>query len=113
MKLSRRLLCSLLICGFFLGGLAWSQISIGPGNASYVPPNGFVPDSRTAIAIAEAILEPIYGADTIRRERPLQARLKGVVWTVTGSIPDGMVGGVALIQISKADGRILRVTHGR
>ena len=29
--------------------------------AGYVPKNGFVPDEKTAIKIAEAVLFPIYG----------------------------------------------------
>ena len=80
---------------------------------SYVPSKGFVPDEKTAIRIAEAVWSPIYGEDKIQNEKPFVASLKGEVWTVQGSLPKGWVGGVAIAEISKSDGRILRVSHGR
>jgi len=90
------------------GGSAISQAT-----PSYLPPNGFVPDAATAARIAEAVWIPIYGAQIVR-EKPFKATLKGDVWTVTGrDLPPGTVGGVAEAEISKRDGRILRVIHGR
>src|SRR6266850_2616183 len=80
---------------------------------SDVPSKGFVPDEKTAIRIAEAVLSPIYGEDKIRNEKPFVASLKRGVWTVQGSLPKGWAGGVAIAEISKSDGRILRVSHGR
>lgn len=78
-----------------------------------MPSSGFVPDAATAKRIAEAIWLPIYGK-TVLTEKPYQATLnsKGV-WVVAGSLPKGMDGGVAYIEISKRDGRILEVTHGK
>lgn len=80
---------------------------------SYVPSKGFVPDEKTAIRIAEAVWSPIYGEDKIQNEKPFVASLKHEVWTVQGSLPKGWVGGVAIAEISKSDGRILRVSHGK
>jgi hypothetical protein len=83
---------------------------------SYVPPQGFVPDKNTAIRIAEAVLDPIYGEDKIKAEEPLDARLNevGDTWIVWGHLPKpANRGGAAYIEISKADARILRVTHGK
>jgi hypothetical protein len=81
---------------------------------SYVPEEGFVPNERTAVRIAEAVLSAIYGEDQITREQPFTAVLKGEVWTVQGHLPASRnVGGVALAEISKTDGRILRVIHGK
>ena len=80
---------------------------------NFKPPAGYVPDERTAVAVAEAILIPIYGADNIRTERPFRATLRGKIWVVEGTLPTGMVGGVALVEISKEDGRVLRVIHGK
>ena len=77
------------------------------------PKNGFVPTRGTAVRIAEAVLIPIYGERNIQKQKPLNASLKGNVWRVTGTLPKNMLGGVALIEISKGDGRILRVTHGK
>jgi hypothetical protein len=88
----------------------WSQ------QHSYVPPAGFVPDKNTAVRIAEAVLDPIYGEDKIRAEGPLDAKLNeaGDTWIVWGHLPKpANEGGAAYIEISKADGRILRVTHGK
>ena len=78
---------------------------------SYKPKEGFVPDKETAIRIAEAIWIPIYGKGAIESQKPLVASLKGSVWTVTGTLPQGLKGGVAIAEISKKDGRILRVIH--
>ena len=80
---------------------------------SYVPPKGFVPDEKTAIRIAAAVWSPIYGEEEIRSEKPFVASLKSGVWTVQGSLPKGWDGGVAIAEISKSDGRILRVSHGK
>jgi hypothetical protein len=77
------------------------------------PADGFVPNAQTAIAIARAILVPIYGREQIEIEEPLSAKLEGEVWTVRGHLPPHLLGGVAEVEISKHDGRILHVFHGR
>ena len=84
---------------------------------SYVPEKGFVPDVETAIAIAVAVWNPIYGKEQIAREKPYVATLTGDVWSVVGSLPNApngapVSGGVAMIAISKRSGCILTVTHG-
>ena len=85
-----------------------------PTVKSYVPPNGFVPDSGTAVRVAVAVWIPIYGASQIRSEQPYVATLKDGVWTVTGTLPRQYnLGGVAMARISKRDGRILFVLHGQ
>jgi hypothetical protein len=83
-----------------------------PDERTYMPPQGYVPDAATAIKIAVAVWEPIYGRKQIRSERPFHASLRNGVWTVRGSLPRGAVGGVAEADISKRDGRVLRVIHG-
>ena len=80
---------------------------------TYVPKDGYVPTEDAAIKIAVAVWEPIYGVAKIAGEKPLHAKLSNGVWTVEGSLPKGRVGGVALAEISKVDGRILRVSHGK
>ena len=83
---------------------------------AYVPPNGFVPDSATAVRIAVAVWTPIYGARQIQDEAPYGATLRDSVWTVVGSLNCGgahCVGGVALAEIAKRDARVLRVSHGQ
>jgi NTF2 fold immunity protein of polymorphic toxin system component len=78
---------------------------------SYKPKNGYVPDEQTAIGIAVAVWNPIYGKAQIENEKPFKATLKNGVWTVTGSLPEGFVGGTALAEISQDSGCILRVIH--
>ena len=82
----------------------------------YVPKNGYVPDKVTAIKVAEAILVPIYGNEVLK-ERPFKATLSGDRWIIEGSAnhPKGEVfaGGVALIEIKKSSGEILKVIHGK
>lgn len=78
------------------------------------PSQGLVPDSKTAIAIAVAVWTPIYGEKKIASEKPYRATLADGKWTVTGSLPTkDWVGGVAIAVISKSDGQILRVSHGK
>jgi len=92
-------------------------------------PNGVVPDENTAIAIADAVLKPVYGEEQVSKERPFTAKLEGDIWTVSGTLPtrqapstsatpgvkalDRVIGGVAIVEISKSKGCIGRVSHSR
>jgi hypothetical protein len=81
-----------------------------PNNAN----NGrsLVPNSETAIKIAEAIWLPIYG-EQIYSETPFVATLMdSTIWIVKGTLHTAL-GGVAYIEIQKSDCKILRVTHGK
>jgi NTF2 fold immunity protein len=103
-----KLLCSfltLLLVGLLVLPAASQQ-------HSYRPKNGFVPDEKTAIRIAEAVLTAIYGEKQIKSEEPFSAKLRNGVWTVEGTIAAGVEGGTAIIKISKANGTIISVTHG-
>jgi len=102
--------------------LLLAAVALCQDAAAYKPPSGFVPDSKTAIAIAEAVLMPVYGKEHIESERPFIATMKVDVWTVTGTLhcPDGKggittkcLGGVAVVKISKSNGRILYMLHGK
>jgi NTF2 fold immunity protein of polymorphic toxin system component len=101
-----------LCCTFLIIGLTFGQ--------GYKPKEGYVPDSATAARIAEAVLIPVYGDKQIESEKPFTAKLKDGVWIVSGTLrcPDGKggttsdcVGGVAVVQISKVDARILSMVH--
>jgi NTF2 fold immunity protein len=94
-------------------------VGVGLGQ-SQQPKADYVPDSSTAVAIAEKVLIREYGVKKIASERPFTATLKGNVWTVAGSLhcSDGeggtttiCAGGVAVIRIKKSDGRILSMIH--
>lgn len=78
---------------------------------SQIPKEGFVPDKETAIRIAEAVWIPIYGKEQIESEKPFEARLVNDVWHVNGTLPPHTVGGTAIAEISKRDGRIIGVIH--
>ncbi|MYM21097.1 hypothetical protein GTP46_00345 [Duganella sp. FT135W] len=78
--------------------------------AGYRPPEGFVPDQQTAALIAEAVLVPIYGVETIQRQKPFRIDLRKGVWTVEGGTYPAP-GGNFMIRISKKTGAILFVIH--
>jgi len=94
-------------------GVIIAAVAAETGAFSFKPKDGFVPTKNVAIKIAVAVWEPIYGAEHIATEKPYQARLTNGVWIVEGSLPQGAAGGVAEAEISKDDGRILRVSHGK
>ncbi|MEY2511685.1 MAG: hypothetical protein QOE26_2448 [Verrucomicrobiota bacterium] len=81
--------------------------------AQYKPKDGFVPDAATAIKIAVAIWGPIFGEAKIAGEKPYHAALKEGIWIVEGSLPEGYNGGVARAEISKEDGKVVSVSHGK
>ena len=105
---------SLSVLIVVIGIAATDRVAMSQAPASFIPPNGFVPDAATASRIAEAVWIPIYGEQHISTEKPFKVILNGNVWTVTGKdLPPGHGGGVALAEISKSDARILRVIHGQ
>jgi len=85
----------------------------GEPKHNYTPPNGYVPDAATAIKIAVAVWEPIYGRDPVAEKKPFHATLKDGTWTIEGSLPKGWLGGVPEAEIAQRDGRILRISHGK
>lgn len=91
----------------------WATVyeSLGYGLLSDRPANGFVPDERTAIRIAEAVAATLYGEEGTVQERPFWAHLENGVWTVVGTSPINAYGGTAIIQIRQDDGRIIFADH--
>jgi hypothetical protein len=77
------------------------------------PKNGYVPNEKVAVAIAEAILVPIYGQKLINTEKPFHAKLIDKVWVVEGTLAPNIDGGVATVKISKRDACVLSVMHGK
>jgi len=89
-----------------------------PNSVSYMPPEGYVPNAKIAVEIAEIVAEPIYGKAVLAHEQPLEARLEGDVWIVSGTLAKGpkgatMKGGTLECRISTRTGQILRMIHGR
>jgi NTF2 fold immunity protein len=97
---------------FVITGLALLLFANSTKRSS-IPPNGFVPDEQTAMRIAEAVWIPLYGQEQIDSEKPFRVYLQNGVWIVKGKpIPKDSFGGVAIAEISKKNGRIIRVSHG-
>ena len=93
-------------------GLANESERIKMASRGYMPKEGFVPDAQTAIRVALVILTRIYGQQKIESEAPFRAELRDGVWTIEGrELPRDMAGGVAIIKLSKQNGRILYVNH--
>ena len=112
-----------LICLMYAGSLC-GQASDGIWNCCH-PKMGAVPDEKSAIAIAKAILAPIYHAEFINSEEPFTASLNKDVWTVTGTPPPqepekvektpsgtrvtiSSAEGPVQVQLSQDDGRLLK-----
>jgi hypothetical protein len=72
----------------------------------------YVPDTITAMKIAEAVWLPIYGKE-IYTKMPFKAKLiNGKIWQVEGTLKETH-GGVPMVMIQKSDGKIILVTHGK
>jgi NTF2 fold immunity protein len=100
-------------------GFSLSIVTLALGQ-NFLPKEGYVPDSTTAVKIAEAVLVPVYGKKQIDSEQPFKAQLKDDVWTVFGTLhcPNGKggiatqcFGGAAEVQISKIDAHVISMTH--
>lgn len=71
---------------------------------------------KQALQIAEQKLVKTYGKGVLD-QRPFITSLDQDVWTFTGTMhcPEGEVckGGVAQIQVSAKNGKVLKLTHGK
>ena len=107
------LLVTLILMMTLLFGTSLKKpVDDGKNQSGYIPKSGFVPNKTTAIKIAEAVWLPIYG-ESIYKKRPYTVKLKNGVWIIEGTLPSASKGGVPYIEIQKADGKILKVIHGK
>jgi hypothetical protein len=76
---------------------------------SFDPTRDVVPDSKTAIAAGGAFLLAYFGKH--QPDSPgFDADLKGDVWTVWERLPcTNCLGGGPTLEMSKRDGRVLRI----
>ncbi|BBA33261.1 uncharacterized protein sS8_1301 [Methylocaldum marinum] len=93
--------------------LLFAPVAYSQPPHNFKPAQGYVPDAGTAIKIAIAVWEPIYGQEQISQQKPYKAALVNGIWIVEGSLQTNTLGGVAVAEIAKDDGRILRVSHGQ
>jgi hypothetical protein len=99
-----------------------TQCVLGQSSESTTTPLK-VPDSATAVSIAEKRLAGIYGKKVIEAERPFTASLSEGIWHVGGTLycgkdnrtsgPGECLGGVAMADIRQRDGKVLRTGHGK
>jgi NTF2 fold immunity protein len=68
----------------------------------------YVPDPATAIKIAIAFWEPIYGREQVAKNKPFHAKLKNGIWIVDGSLPADRVDRIPVTKIEQNDGRNVR-----
>jgi hypothetical protein len=104
----------------FLVAICLASLLVVPARTQTKHTRGAVPDSATAVRIAESTLIPVYGKKRIMSEEPFTATLQDDVWTVAGTLhcPDGKggvttncVGGVAVVKISKINAHIISIIH--
>jgi len=101
-----------------VAGIGCSAIRYVTNDTKAVSNQCIVPDSKTAIRIAEAVLSARYGKNLILSERPFTAVASNGVWFVEGTFPwtahfVGWRGGVASVEIKMDDGQILHIQHGK
>jgi len=80
----------------------------------YIPEDGFVPNEKTAVKIAELVWLPIYG-NGVFLKRPYRVALLDDIWIVEGYSSSFShffgSGGNPYIEICKITGKILCVSH--
>lgn len=74
-------------------------------------PYTVIPDSATAVAVAESILFKVYGKDEILGEKPYNVDFVDGYWALTGTLPKGYFGGTFVIIMAAKDGRVIKLTH--
>ena len=71
----------------------------------------YVADAATAIKIAIAFWEPIYGRENVAKNKPFHAKLKNGIWIVDGSLPPDRVDRLPVTKIDQKDGRSVRFSR--
>lgn len=85
-------------------------ISGGAVAQSFAPTRDVVPDSKTAIAAGRAFLLAYFHGKHQPDSPGYDAELKGDVWTVWERLPCKIcLGGGPTLEMSKRDGRVLRI----
>ena len=72
-----------------------------------------VSDSTTAVQMLEPILFRIYGKENIVKQQPYEINLIDHYWVMSGTLPEGWVGGVFMIIMDAQNCQVIRITHGK
>lgn len=75
-------------------------------------PTKVIPDSKTAVEISESILFPIYGKESIIKQRPYDLSLIDGYYIINGTFPKPQIGGTFIIIINSRNGKVMKLTHG-
>ncbi|MFT5113251.1 MAG: hypothetical protein ACI8P9_002579 [Parasphingorhabdus sp.] len=114
MTLLHKFLCCIAIVLLLLGStLNLSMATDNPLEVKEPPAAGYIPDEKTAIAVAVAVWNAIYGDEEIALQEPYQATQENGAWLVNGTLSPGLRGGTAYAVIDKASGKIISVHHSR
>lgn len=76
-------------------------------------PDKVIPDSQTAVNVAENFIFNIYGKENIIQQRPFNLNLIDDYYIIEGTLPKNTLGGTFLIIINSKDGKIIKLTHGK
>jgi hypothetical protein len=66
-----------------------------------------------AVDICYAYISNIYGKEIADSERPFRTKETKESWIIKGSLPVDFCGGVFEFEISKIDGKVLKLIHTR
>jgi len=72
-----------------------------------------IKDSVSAVKIAETILFDIYEKQKIEKQKPYEIYFLDQYWIISGTLPEGYIGGTFLIIIDARNSNILKITHGK
>ncbi len=113
------------ISRYFAFVIAIMILSSRSGDGQASPPNPSPPskkegkprididlDKESAIKIAEIVLVRVYG-ESVLGERPWHVSKTGSVFKIEGTLHNDTNGGVATMEIDKANGQVLSIIHGK
>jgi hypothetical protein len=92
---------------------AMRRTGVGAPDISSPTSREILPNRETAARIAEVLLVRVYGRRQIDRQLPLDMAPEAQGWVATGRLKPTQVGGVAVVELARSDGRVVRMTHGR
>ncbi|WP_223560439.1 NTF2 fold immunity protein [Chryseobacterium lathyri] len=70
-------------------------------------------DKEIALILAERKWNEIYGKSTISKQKPFIVKQKNdSIYTVRGSYPEDVIGGVAYAEINVKTKKVIKYTHG-
>jgi hypothetical protein len=75
------------------------------------PPRRF--SEAEVLPIAEKALKADMPPEYVDKYKPYRAELRDGIWNVSGTLPDGTVGGTPEARVRDSDGKVLQVFHSQ